>query len=234
MQPDRQIELRHGRENRLEGGFVERPAGDVGEDLDAAGAELLHRAPRLRDRALHVGHRHRGDEGRESARDGARTSSAMASLPMRARFRPDLAGGKVLDRRVRQRDDLAVIAELVHLAEALVEIEQLFHAPQPRRDVAQPRRDAIHLLEELVGEDVAVDVDDRLVGHRSSLFLRPHPEERARGKRSRKLGLSCARLEGWGGPRARPHASRRIAAQRCSRRRLAHAARCDAPQHEAD
>jgi hypothetical protein len=82
---------------------------------------------------------------------------------------PDLAGGKVLDRRVRQRDDLAVVAELVHLAEALVEIEQLFDAAQPRGDVAEARRDAVHLLEELVGEDVTVDIDDRVAGHQTPL-----------------------------------------------------------------
>jgi hypothetical protein len=82
---------------------------------------------------------------------------------------PDLAGGKVLDRRIWQRDDLAVVAELVHLAEALVEIEQLLDAAQPRGDVAEPRRDAVHLLEELVGEDVAVDIDDRVASHQAPL-----------------------------------------------------------------
>src|SRR5262249_49753619 len=46
-----------------------------------------------------------------------------------------------------------------------VEIEQLFDAAQPRPDIAEPRRDAVHLLEEFVREDVAVDVDDRFAGH---------------------------------------------------------------------
>ena len=81
----------------------------------------------------------------------------------------DVAGGEVLDRRIGQRDDLAVVAELVHLAEALVEIEQLFDAAQPRPDIAELRREAVHLLEELVREDVAVDVDDGVVGHASAL-----------------------------------------------------------------
>ena len=84
---------------------------------------------------------------------------------MRARLEADLAGGEILDRRIRQRDDLAIVAELVHLAEALVEIEQLFDAAQPRPDIAEPRRNAVHLLEERVREDVAVDVDDRLSCH---------------------------------------------------------------------
>ena len=80
-------------------------------------------------------------------------------------LKPDVAGREILDRRIRQRDDLAVVAELVHLAKALVEIEQLLHAAQPRPDIAEPRRNAVHLLEELVREDVAVDVDDGVSGH---------------------------------------------------------------------
>ena len=75
-------------------------------------------------------------------------------------FEADIAGRKVLDRRVRQRDDLAIIAELVHLAEALIEVEQLFDAAQPRRDISQARRNATHLLGKLLRHDVAVDVDN--------------------------------------------------------------------------
>src|SRR5262245_25775426 len=98
---------------------------------------------------------------------------------------PDRTRGKVLDRRVRQRDDLAVVAELVHLAEALVEIEQLFHAPQPRRDIAEPRRDAVHLLEELLRSDMTIDVDDRIVGHRAPP-LQQEPSSRPRKRASSK------------------------------------------------
>jgi hypothetical protein len=75
---------------------------------------------------------------------------------------------EILDRRVGQRDDFAIVAELIHLAEALVEIEQLLDAAQTRSDVAEPRRNAVHLLEELVREDVAIQIDDRVVGHRRS------------------------------------------------------------------
>ena len=161
-------------------------------------------------------------------RSGCRAhSSAMASLPIRARLRPVVAGGKVLDRRIRQRDDLAVVAELVHLAEALVEVEQLFHAAQARADIAEPRRNAIHLLEELVREDVAVDVDDRLAGHGVllSASIRAHP--------------SCAeRACGRSAPSARGSARRRTrlrAARLCDAHRWSRlgSLRCDA-QHEAD
>src|SRR5262245_46624783 len=168
MQPDRQVELRHGCEDRLEGFFVERPAGHAGEDLDAAGAELVDRAPRLLYRAVRVRHRERGDEGREAV--GMARGELRHGVVADAReVEPDLAVGKVFDRRIRQRDDLAVIAELIHLAEALVEIEQLFDAAQPRGDVTEPRRDAVHLLEELIGKDVTVDIDNCVPGHQTPL-----------------------------------------------------------------
>src|SRR5262249_5480730 len=110
----------------------------------------------------------RGAEGGE-ARGMARGELGHGVVGDAREVEPDLAGGKVLDRRIWQRDDLAVVAEVVHLAEALVEIEQLFDAPQPRGDVAEPRRDAIHLLEELVGKDVTVDIDDRVAWHQTPL-----------------------------------------------------------------
>ena len=91
--------------------------------------------------------------------DACAHSSAMASLATRASVSAGLALGDVLDRRIGQRDDLAVVAELVHLAEARVEIEQLCHAAQPLADVLELRRDLGHLLEKAVREDVAVDVD---------------------------------------------------------------------------
>ena len=164
MQPDRKVELRHGGEDRLEGRIVERPACHAGENLHTAGAEFLHRAPRLFDRTLNVRHRQRGDE-RRKALGMTRTQFGHGVIADPRQVQADIAGRKVFDRRVRQRDDFAIIAELVHLAEALIEIEQLFDAPQPRRDIAQPRRNAAHLLGELLRHDVAIDVDDRVIGH---------------------------------------------------------------------
>ena len=193
MQPDRQVELRHGREDRLEGRIVERLAGDIGEDLDAAGAELVDRAPRLLHRALDVGHRHGRDEGRE-ALGMARAQLRHGVVADARQVEAGLAGGEILDRRVGQRDDLAVVAELVHLAKALVEIEQLLDAAQPRPDIAEPRRNAVHLLEELVREDVTVDVDDRLAGHCRSLceHTRCHSRRTARGNAcGEELRTSC-------------------------------------------
>ena len=49
MQPDRQVELGHDGEHRLELRQVERLARIRRVDLDAAGAQLLDRAPRFGD-----------------------------------------------------------------------------------------------------------------------------------------------------------------------------------------
>ena len=130
MQPDRQVEIGERREQRRVGQAVERLAGERGEDLDAAGAELRDGARGLGDRAVDVGCRHRGDEAGEAVRVlGAQFRHGViadAREPRAGRAR-----GDVLDRRVRERDDLAVVAEGVHLAKAFVEVEQLGDGAQP-------------------------------------------------------------------------------------------------------
>jgi hypothetical protein len=87
----------------------------------------------------------------------------MASLAMRASASP--WPGEILDRRVRQRNHLAVIAERVHLGKARVEIVNLAHAAQPGGDVAELWRNFVHLVEEASRRDVAVKVDECPVGH---------------------------------------------------------------------
>ncbi len=101
MQPDRKVELRHGGEDRLEGRIVERPACHAGENLHTAGAEFLHRAPGLFDRTVNVRHRQRGDECRKSL-GMARTQLGHGIVADPRQFEADIAGRKVLDRRVRQ------------------------------------------------------------------------------------------------------------------------------------
>ncbi len=71
------------------------------------------------------------------------------------------AFGDVLDRRIRQRDDLpVVVADLVHILETQIEVEQLAHAAQPLAHVAELGRAALQLLKEPVRENVGVDIDD--------------------------------------------------------------------------
>ena len=93
MQPDRPVELGHGREDRLEAGIVERLARDVGEDLDAAGTELADRAPRFLHGALDVGQRDRGDEA--GKRLGVLRAQFRHGVVADAReLEPGLAGGE--------------------------------------------------------------------------------------------------------------------------------------------
>src|SRR5262249_30250020 len=157
----------------------------------------LDRAARLGHRARDVGERQRGHESWKALRM-ARAKFRHGIVADTREIEADLAGGEVLDRGIWERDDLAIVAERIHLAEALVEIEPLLHAAQARRDVAEPRRDAVHLLEEFFRSDVAIDVDDGLVRHCSSLSLRPHPEERACGTRA-TIRRSRARVSKDGG-----------------------------------
>jgi hypothetical protein len=146
MQPDRQIEPGHRGEHRLEDGIVERTPGVRGVDPDAAGAQVVHSPARLRDRAFHVLQRHRGDEGRKPL--------GIFACELRHRVIGDprerqtkRAVGDVLDWRIGQRDDFAVVAELVHLAKARVEIEQLGHLLQPFAHILEIGRSLGHLLE---------------------------------------------------------------------------------------
>ena len=88
---------------------------------------------------------------------------------------PGPGGGEILDRRIGQRDHLAVIAELVHLAKPRLEIVDLGHAAQPRGDIAELRRRLVHFLEEAVRIDMAVKIDERPVAHGASpLTHHPH------------------------------------------------------------
>src|SRR5258707_13850989 len=118
MQPDRQIELRHGGEDWLEGFVVQWTARHIGEDLNTAGMEVFDCALCLLHRALDVRHRKRGDEGRE-ARGMALTQLGHGVVSDEREVNAGLAGGKVFDRRIWQRNDLPGVAELVHLAEPL-------------------------------------------------------------------------------------------------------------------
>ena len=175
VQPDRQVVRRHGREERRELGQVERPAGDVREDLHAARAEVPDGAVRLGNRGLGVASAP-PPRSRGTAPGACAHSSAMASLATRAS-----AVGRARrspHRRVGKRDDLAVVAELVHLAEAGIEIEQFRDAAQPLADVLELRRDPCHLLEKAIGINVAVNVNQHACLPRLRLRVLEHDPER--------------------------------------------------------
>src|SRR5262249_15848075 len=66
MQPDRQVVRGHAPEDRAKLSGRERLAGDIGEELDAAGAEILHGAVDLGERGVDIVHRQRRNESREA------------------------------------------------------------------------------------------------------------------------------------------------------------------------
>ena len=158
VHPDRQIVFRHRVEQGLELGLVERPSADIGEDLDAACAEVADRPVQLVHRPVHVVHRERGDEGDEPVRvktDQLRHRVVGDPCELRPRGRV----GNVLERRVGKRNHLPVLAELVHQPEADVEVVDHLHLLHPLADVLEPRRGFRHVAVEIAGKDVGVDVD---------------------------------------------------------------------------
>jgi len=144
---------------------------DVGENLHAARAERLDRAFGFLDRSIHIVERHDCDKSRES----------IGMLPAKLRHRivsdlrklsRNLALRDVLYRRIGKRDDLPVVAELIHLLEPQIEIEQLFHRAQPLAHVAELGRAALKLLEKPVRKDMRVDVDDHRKARRVDALRR--------------------------------------------------------------
>src|SRR5581483_2970963 len=91
----------------------------------------------------------------------------------------DVGRRDILDCRIRQGDDLAIIAELVHLLEARIKIEQLGHAAQAFPDVFELWCDLRHLTEKSVRIDVAIDVDN---GHDFPLVSFPSTKCRCSGR----------------------------------------------------
>jgi hypothetical protein len=111
MHPDRQVVRRHALENRAKLGFRERPARNIGEDLDAAGAEAGHRTIDLGERRLDIVHGERCNEGRESV--GMPAAKFRERVVGEARERWRLVGrSNELERRVGEREHLLQAVEL--------------------------------------------------------------------------------------------------------------------------
>ena len=73
----------------------------------------------------------------------------------------DMRRSNVLDGRIRQRNDLPIIAKLVHFPKPRIKIEKLGDAPQSLPDIFQIWRHFRHFLEITIGKDVAINIDDR-------------------------------------------------------------------------
>ncbi len=114
MHEDRQVVLDHAAEDRPEFGQRERLARDIGEDLDAACAELIHGAIDLGERRVDIVQRQRRNEGREAV--GMR----VADLRQRIVREPRQCRGLIRPRNQLERR----IGEREHLLEAVEAIEQ--------------------------------------------------------------------------------------------------------------
>src|SRR5438046_3900519 len=165
MHPDRQaVPVRHALEDREELRLVERPAVDVGEDLDAPGAEVADARVHILERGSDVIHRQRGDEGRELP------GVLLHDLSHAVVRQPGQLGGLLgtsqeLDGRHRQSQDLLVLGEALHHAHALVQVPQhrdVHPALELRRERRVPLGDLLHPLEVRLRKDVRKDVELQL------------------------------------------------------------------------
>ena len=158
MQPDRQVIAGHGGEERGVAGIVERPPCDMGENLDADGAQLLDRAPELGHGGVHIAQGQSGDESRKAVLVATHQLGHAVIGDARQR-RGLIRRREILDRRIGQRHDLPVVAELVHAAEAAIEIVQLADRHQPLNE-AEARAARLERGGQGRGQDVRIDVDD--------------------------------------------------------------------------
>ena len=116
MHPDRQVVRGHAAEDRPELGRAQRLAGDVGEHLDAARAEL--RRPRGRSRRAQASTLFIGSDAMNA---GKRSRMPAAELGQRvvgdARELRRLVGRRdQLERRIGEREHLLQVVELVEQA----------------------------------------------------------------------------------------------------------------------
>jgi hypothetical protein len=158
MQPDGQVEPGHALEQCQVLRAIERLAVDVREDLDAARAEIADGALGFAHRGVGVAERQRRHEAREPVRMRP-NQFRHAVVGGAGQVDAVLSGGKDFDRRRRDRQDLLILLEPIHHAEALVEIDQHRDVAHPLADVLERRRHAHHQLEIRSWVDVIEDVD---------------------------------------------------------------------------
>jgi hypothetical protein len=136
---DHPVQSRHGLVERLQRGVVHGAAVHVRVDLYAERAEPVAGVPGLGDGRLGVVHRQAGHEAGEAVRVAVnQLGEGLVADP------GQLPGGlrrpQVLDRRRADVDHLAVIAELVHLPESDVHVDQRRDLRHAAADVRRGRR----------------------------------------------------------------------------------------------
>ena len=156
MQEDRLAEALQSLEHREEGGIVERPPVDVGMDLRAAGAELGRCPVDFLHRCVRVVHRQAQKKARKPVRVGAADRGHAVIGDPGEGGRP-VGAAEDVDRRLRHRDHLLVVAELVEQPQPGV------HVPE-RLDGAPARHRAFghglgQCLDEDFGKDMVEDIE---------------------------------------------------------------------------
>src|SRR3989442_682871 len=172
VEPDRQPARRHTVEERRPLGLVERPPVDVGEDLDAGGAEPVDGAVDLSQGGVGVVHRQGGDEAGEAVgmlRDQLGHAVVREARQRRGRVR----AGERLDRRRREREDLDVTLVPVHDPEAL--LEERFRIMDRYEGYVQVLTLASPPIEALAGPDAAPALA-RLANDGMAELVAKHPD----------------------------------------------------------
>jgi hypothetical protein len=163
MQPDRQIVGGHRFEERQKLRRDDRLAQHVREHLKAARAEIVDRPVELAGRGVRIVERQRRHEsGKPVGMTPHELGHPVVGGPRQVRG--VRSGGEHLDRRRRQRQNLLVVLEAVHHAEADVQIREHRDVAHPLADVFVRRRH-LHELREVTGRvDVVEDVDFQHAG----------------------------------------------------------------------
>ena len=169
MHPDRQVVRRHSLEDRAKLGFRQRPARDIGEDLDAARAEGGHRTIDLGERRLDIVHGERCNERRESV--GMPAAKLRERVVREARERWRLVGrSNELERRVGEREHLLQAIELVEQGKPRIDVPQRLQAGKSgERHMAG--NDGAEAIEIRLRHEMIEDVDHH---------VRPAPDKRGR------------------------------------------------------
>ena len=152
-----EVVLRHALEDRPEFRRRQRLAGDIGEDLDAAGAKLVDRAVDLGERGVDIVHRQRGDEGRKVI--GILAADLGQRVVGHPRELRRLVGRRdQFERRIGEREHLLQAVELVEQRTPRIDVPQRLdarkrgHHRMARNEIGQP-------VEIGLGHEMIEDVD---------------------------------------------------------------------------
>ena len=158
MKKDRLVVSRGHFINRLEARLVERSPVDVAVNLQAVGAELLKRSFGFLGGRLWVVHRQGGHVAFEAVRMIGHELGKPLIGEARELYR-DRWISHGLERRHPDRKDLGVVLELIHHAEARIEIEDSGDVLHPLADASAGALQRLDFRPKLFGEEVVEGID---------------------------------------------------------------------------